>query len=379
MEPKQCHECERKIYYDGLCYNCKERKKREKFQAMSETEVAAVIDAIIAQMAYVNDWDQQLRRGATPKEYKEFEANFFGLLAYHDISTAKIAEAALREGVYYPFELYRDAGPEVRKQLISLLKKPDCADGNEILCCLANASGDDVLAIFKELDTHSLPWWNASYRPIADYPRTGGWAINPQGDRVELICRECWPVFQVAADAKTDMTVSVATLREDRCSRCDSLLIDLLTVDGADERLAFLRIPGKIRIPVCPMCVGYCEPYLIRYTPNGDSTIELGKPFLDSEKIPDGDYAEMTSRCFQLAKKPESVFFANGSDESIITIGGFTRWIQGFQYDTCPDCGKMMRYIASVPWDAWCEWAEGTLYIEICTDCQVISVFHQQT
>jgi len=374
MEPKQCHECERKIYYDGLCCNCKERKKREKFQAMSETEVAAAVDTIIAEIVYIDYWVQ---KDSNPEKCKECEEKFFGLLAYHDISTVKIAEAALREGVYYPFELYRDAEPEVRKQLIAQLMKPDCANSHAILHCLANAGGDDVLLAFKELGTHPLPWSNTLHSPILDYPHGNGWAINQQGNRVELIYRECWPVLQVAADAKTDMAVSAATLREDRCSRCGSLLIDLLTIDGTDKRLAFLGISGKVRIPICPMCVCYCEPYIIRYTPNSDSVIELGEPFRDSEKIPDSDYEEMTSRCFQLAKKPESVFFANGNDESIITIGGFARWVQGRQYDTCPDCGKMMRYIASVPWDAWYECAEGTLYIEICTDCQVISVFHQ--
>jgi hypothetical protein len=38
-----------------------------------------------------------------------------------------------------------------------------------------------------------------------------------------------------------------------------------------------------------------------------------------------------------------------------------------------------MRYFASVPWDALSDWAEGTLFLEICTDCRVVSAFHQQT
>ena len=101
------------------------------------------------------------------------------------------------------------------------------------------------------------------------------------------------------------------------------------------------------------------------------------------EDLPDSEFAEMTkkrlSKPFALAKNSESVYFANGNDESLITIGGFANWVQGYQYDICPDCGKMMRYFASVPWDAWFEEMEGTLYLEICPDCRIIEVFHQQT
>ena len=366
---KRCHECGSTIYYNGLCHNCKERKKREACQSMSKAEVDAKIEEIITELDDTFD-------------DKEAYYDFWRLLAYHNISTAKIAEAAIRAGVFFPSELYRDADSNVRKQLISLLMEPDCATAFCILHCLADTYSDDVLAVFKELDAHPLPWSKTLHIPLLDYTHASGWAINQHGNRIELIFRECYPVFRVADGNDTDTAVSVATLRGDRCSRCDSLLIDLLTIDGNDERLAFLNLPGVIRIPVCPVCVTLCEPYIIRYTLDGDSVIDPGKPFRDSEKILDSEYAEWTPRRFALAKKQESLYFANGNDESIITIGGFANWVQGYQFDTCPDCGKTMRYFASVPWEAWEAseaWLEGTLYLEICTDCQVISVFHQQT
>ncbi|MDR1153812.1 MAG: hypothetical protein LBL04_03805, partial [Bacteroidales bacterium] len=74
-----------------------------------------------------------------------------------------------------------------------------------------------------------------------------------------------------------------------------------------------------------------------------------------------------------------NLFFARGNDESIITVGGFAAWVQDFQYDACPGCGRVMRYFASVPWNALSDWTEGTLFLEICPDCQIISAFHQQT
>jgi hypothetical protein len=107
--------------------------------------------------------------------------------------------------------------------------------------------------------------------------------------------------------------------------------------------------------------------------------MELIDPFGDENAMPESEYAEMTSRKFALAKRSENLFFARGNDESIITVGGFAPWVQDFHYDACPNCGKPMRYFASVPWNALSDWTEGTLFLEICPDCCVVSAFHQQT
>jgi hypothetical protein len=143
--------------------------------------------------------------------------------------------------------------------------------------------------------------------------------------------------------------------------------------------LAFLNLPGSVKIPVCPQCAEMCERTLVRYRPDGDSAMELINPFGNERAMPESEYAEMTSRRFALAECPENLFFARGNDESSVTVGGFAAWIQDFQYDACPDCGRTMRYFASVPWYALSDWTGGTLFLEICPDCRVISAFHQQT
>ena len=46
---------------------------------------------------------------------------------------------------------------------------------------------------------------------------------------------------------------------------------------------------------------------------------------------------------------------------------------------TCPGCGKPMKYLAQIQWDTVFDCAEGTLYVEFCPDCQIVSMRHQQT
>jgi len=56
-----------------------------------------------------------------------------------------------------------------------------------------------------------------------------------------------------------------------------------------------------------------------------------------------------------------------------------TNWVQDAEYATCPHCGKPMKYLAQIQWDTVFDCAEGTLYVEFCSDCQIVSMQHQQT
>jgi len=367
----KCEECGRTIYYKGVCYKCRQREEREGYEALSEAEAAAKIDAII----------EAIDDGF----YDSDEAyDFSNLLAYRGVSTEKLAEAAAQAGVYYPCEIYLDASAEARAKLIALLMAPECPEANHILQCLAIAGGDDVLEAFIELEKSPRPWAGDLHVPPSVYAQAGGWTFDEAGARIELNYGQCFPVFEAHPGEKgkggdKGSAVSAATPREDVCPVCGGNLTDILVIDGNDERLAFLGLPGIVKIPICPMCATLCERTIVRYTPDGDSVMELVKPYQDCSRMPDSEYAAMTANKFELASAPVPVFFSHGADESAITIGGFANWIQDFQYDACPDCGKTMRYFASVPWSALSDFSEGTLYLEICPDCRVISVIHQQT
>jgi hypothetical protein len=235
----RCPECGRTIYFDGICYECRQRRKREVYQALDDAAVAEKIEAIIAAIARTGD--------AFCKE--DENGDFFGLLACRDISTAKIAEAAARADCFYPCELYRDATPDVREKLIALLMNPDCEEANHILQCLAIADGDDVLAAFVSLQAQPPAWAKRLHVPPSVYAWAGGWTFDEHGNRTELNYAECYPVFPLSGGNEDSElpAVPVAVPREDICPHCGSRLIDILSVDGRDERLTFLRLPGLVQ------------------------------------------------------------------------------------------------------------------------------------
>lgn len=97
-------------------------------------------------------------------------------------------------------------------------------------------------------------------------------------------------------------------------------------------------------------------------------------------EISDEDMEQMAGNPYVLGERAVPVFYGAGflgiNEDS--TAGGFAGWIQGAQYYPCPDCGKTMKYLAQIKWESL-DFMEGNLYIEICPDCQVISMHHQQT
>ena len=90
------------------------------------------------------------------------------------------------------------------------------------------------------------------------------------------------------------------------------------------------------------------------------------------------DYKSMAENPFVLAKNPVPLFYG-AFCEDVNTVGGFANWVQDWEYTTCPVCGKPMKYLAQIQWDTIMEGTEGTLYIEVCTDCKVVSMQHQQS
>ena len=64
--------------------------------------------------------------------------------------------------------------------------------------------------------------------------------------------------------------------------------------------------------------------------------------------------------------------------DSEILLGGHPQWQQDAQYLSCPKCGKTMKYLAQIPFGALID-VEGTIYMQICDECEVIGANFQCT
>ncbi len=358
-----CPECGREKSFEGLCYYCRQKKEREQYQSMDESAISKMIDEIVLEIKTSGKLDKK-------------DVDFMSLLAYHNINTGKIAESAFEKKIFYPYELYRDASDDVKECLIELLLKPKCNDANNIMCCLAINGSERVKEVFMQLEKNPLPWRKKLYVDPSVYAECGGWTFDEKGNRNHLIYPKC---YSLTKEDRKDDAIIVGNKREDKCPVCSCNLIDILSIDGRDERLSFLEIKGTIKLPICPSCASMCEKTIIRYNIDGESSMEIIDAFEEDNMVSDEEMKNIENNRLKLSLNEVPIYYSRGV-EDICTIGGQPDWIQDFVYETCPDCGKKMKFLSALVWEQFYgDYMEGTLFIEHCPDCNVAVAFHQQT
>ena len=370
-EKQSCLCCGRTIYYNGICWRCKEEQKRKWCLALTCDELRAIILTMIENIKNLNM--------DVAKYSDKYDAigDMVMLLAYHNINTSDIAEAACDKRLYSFPLVYRDASSDIRDRLINELLDPTCEDPGDIQTCLAWIGDEEVLKTFMRLETHPLPWREHLHVDPSIYAEAGGWSFNENSEHQDLVYDVCYSMH-VDPDS-SDKTVRIGKKRDDVCGVCGCGLIDILTLDGRDERLDFLNIDGILRIPICPWCGCFAKDNVVRYESDGTSNYVVDvDPYFKENNLPPEYLDEMDSNRYVLDIEPSPPLRAYGYPRAP-TIGGMAEWVQDWIYMRCPDCDRKMKYLASIPWECISDGFEGTLYIEICTDCKTVKLLHQQT
>ncbi len=365
-----CPICGTSLGYEGLCWKCKAEKNRQDVLKWTPEQVKQKQEYLIQNIKGLEDFNEP--------EYTDF----WNLLCYRDAITSEIQRAALEAKVFYPNEIYYHAPEDVRNALIAaLLETNDSGAAGELMSCLAMQGDDKALETLLELERNPRPWRKRLYVAPSIYAQCGGWTFDKDGHRIQLNFDTCYPMVKGTAGEETP--VKIGRIREDSCPHCGGKMVDIFVLNGRDERLKFLGIDGILTATCCPNCVGFLEcPAYNRFTLDGGTEVFPSKLFDDEDKMECymrlEDYKSMAENSFVLAKNPVPLFY--GADcEDVNTIGGFANWVQDWEYTTCPVCGKPMKYLAQIQWDTIMDGIEGTLYIEVCSDCKVVSMHHQQT
>lgn len=365
-----CPNCGTSLGYEGLCWKCKSEKERSEVLSWTQEQIVEKQEYLIQNIAGLEDFHDP-----------EF-TDFWNLLSYHDAITPQIQRAALAAKVYYPCETYYHAPEDVRDSLIAaLLDANNANDAANLMSCLAMQGDDKVLETLLELEQNPRPWRKRLYVDPSVYAECGGWTFDKAGKRIQLNYDICYPLVKGKANEETP--VKIGHLREDHCPHCGGNMADILVLDGRDDRLKFLGIDGILTATCCPNCVGFLEDgALNRFTLDGGSQPMPSKLFDGEEEMEnymsDEDYRLLSNHHFVLGEKPVPLFYG-ASCEDVNTVGGFANWVQDWEYVTCPQCGKDMKYLAQIQWDTLMDGTEGTLYIEVCPDCKIVSMKHQQT
>ena len=308
--------------------------------------------------------------------------DFWQLLGYRDAITPEIQRAALAAGVFWPCEIYYHAPADVGEGLIhALLSTEDSSEASNLMCCLAFQGDGRALETLLELENHPRSWRKKLYVDPSIYAQCGGWTFNKKGQRTQLNFDTCFSFVKGAPGEVSPVRIGRA--REDTCPHCGGRMADMLVLDGRDERLKFLGLDGILTATCCPNCVGFLKgPAFNRFTLDGGVEVFPSELFDGAGKmdcyVRPEDYRSLTENPFVLGGAPVPLFYGAACDD-VNTVGGFANWVQDWEYTACPHCGKPMKYLAQIQWDTLMDGTEGTLYIEFCPDCQIVSMQHQQT
>ena len=365
-----CPSCGTPLGYQGLCWKCKSEQERRAVLSWSQEQVKEKQEGLIRNIQRLEDWGEP-----------EF-TDFWHLLSYRNAITPEIQRAALAAEVFYLSALYYRASEDVRDSLIAaLLSTEDSREASNLMCCLAMQGDDRALETLLELEQNPRPWRKKLYVDPSSYAQCGGWTFDKAGRRIQLNFDACYPM--VKGTPSQASPVRVGRPREDTCPHCGCRMVDMLVLDGRDERLAFLELDGILTATCCPNCVGFLQgPAFNSFTLDGGVEVFPSRLFDGAENmqcyIRPEDYKTLTENAFVLGQVPVPLFYGASADD-INTVGGFANWIQDWEYTTCPHCGKPMKYLAQIQWNTVSDGAEGTLYIEVCPDCHIVSMQHQQT
>ncbi|MDE7273532.1 MAG: hypothetical protein K2N95_10805 [Lachnospiraceae bacterium] len=370
MERKvqKCKQCGRIIYFDGICVSCRAENERNEILAWSQDQIDAAVQKICDEIAVSGKLDRERQL-------------FTNLVNYRDADTTEIARTAFEKQLFYPGELYKDAPDDVVQSMIGMLQQDDVDSmlANHLLLCLAIHGGETVFRAFAELKQHPRKWREKLHVDPSVYATYGGWSYDSSGSIFKTNFDKCYPMIKGTLDEKAHSPVKIGARTNEKCPHCGCTMVNLMEFDGRDSRLDFLGIKGVIKAKCCPDCVMWSEDNFCRYTIDGESEVVFEKePYNTENYMREENIAELDSNSYILGDAPVPPRYA-ADWEGGSSVGGVAFWIQDCVIKCCPDCGKPMKYLAQIQWDTVLSGMEGNAYIELCRDCQVMAVLHQQT
>ncbi|ANN64833.1 hypothetical protein SZ47_06310 [Brachyspira hyodysenteriae] len=374
MLEHKCDKCGTELGYKGLCFKCKAEEERNKTLALTDDEIKDIVSKYVKNLKE-KDIDKELIDGIY----------IYDLIAYRNIDLKDIAKKALEKKIYYPEVFYYKASEEIRDELIKRIRATkDYSEGANLLSCLAMQGDDAALDCLYDFEMNPREWRNKLYVDPSVYAECAGWTFDKDKKRQILNFDKCYYLDKAQSkEEKEQSPIIIASLRNDNCPECGCRNMDMAIIDGRDERLKFIGVNGIIKASCCPNCVIYNTTYS-KYDLKGGSKILPFDKESENYYPPEENYIEeeelnsMHNNNYILSKNEVPLFYG-AFDDTLNTIGGFANWVQDWEYMKCPSCGKKMKYLMQIHWHTIESMAEGTLFIEICTDCNITAMFHQQT
>ncbi len=183
-------------------------------------------------------------------------ADFWQLLSYHDAITPEIQRVALAAEVFWPCEIYYHAPADVRDGLIhALLSAEYSSAASNLMSCLAMQGDDKAMETLLEAGAKSPALAQGPLcRPIqlcADR------RLGPSTRRARKSSSTSIPAILWSKEPPArNLPSALAGHGRTPVPTAAGGMVDILVLDGRDERLRFLGLDGNLTATCLPNCVG---------------------------------------------------------------------------------------------------------------------------
>ena len=256
-----CQSCGTPLGYEGLCWKCKCEQERKTALAWTPEQIAENQRNLIQNIQRLGDMEdpESPTSGSCSVTGMPSPRRFSGRLWPQGCSGPV-------RSITVPRQMLRDG------LIAALLKTENAHEAANLMCCLAFQGDDKAMETLLELERNPRPWRKSLYVDPSIYAQCGGWTFDKEGHRTQLNFDTCYPMVKGEPGEAT--SVRIGRVREDTCPHCGCQMVDILVLDGRDERLKFLGLAGILTATCCLNCVGFLKgPAFNSFTLDGGAEV----------------------------------------------------------------------------------------------------------
>ena len=287
--------------------------------------------------------------------------------------------------LYYPGRAFHRATSRTTDRIMEALTAVATMNRlttNHMLCALAWIGDETVQSTFAFWRSNPPGWTSSLHVPAHEYAQQAGWELTADGTRRDLFLRTCHPLVPPESDSANRDVLKVVVEHEDACRWCDRRMTTMLDLALSKPELDFLGIHGeRLRLATCDVCTCYGTVLTtVRFNGWAKWADENTKPSYLPENT--GDWPRMQSESLVFSSKPRH--WIEGADwcslaGSSSQVGGHPTWIQDACFPACPECGRLMMFVAQVAVEDIDEHGEGIYYLHLCKSCGRGATHYQQS
>jgi hypothetical protein len=302
------------------------------------------------------------------------------LAAFTDHNLDRLAIQLVERCHLWPSIVFRNAGGEVRQQLLRALES-GVAEPNHALLGLAWIGDDQTVDTFRRWKANPPAWIDRISVSPDKYAHEAGWELSAEGRR-ELFHRSCYQIIPIQSEQEGVECLTIAIETDKRCPWCGRLLLELLLFDTSQNTLEWSRVAeAGLSVLTCDLCTAFGTGLVFsNLAADGSTTWHDAneRPDRLPDKLDEFDHTPWEGVAAKL--KPRRPFEAADwcLEVSASQLGGMPTWIQESAYPSCPDCGQTMKFIAQLD-NADFPMNEGIYYAFFCETCRVTATTYQQS